>query len=334
MSTANEKLKIIREQLDKGIVPPKESLRSFLLWFGKERRGYKVVNRIRSYLNQHGLATEPDFEYTFIDGLVGFKKASAGESDPAQLNSNISDPTYRVGRLKSANTRPISVPPDATLPKIVTLLLTHDFSQIPVMTGTRDVKGVVSWKTIGSRLALKKSCSTARDCMEPAEIISSDESLFTAIVKIAAHDYVLVRAPDQQVSGIITAIDFNEQFRKLAEPFLLVGEIENGIRRMLHGKFTQNELIAAKNPGDDGRQINAVADLTFGEYIRLIENESGWAKLKVEIDRAEFIKRLNDVREIRNDVMHFDPDGLDDDDLHFLREFATFLKRLRDVGAM
>jgi hypothetical protein len=32
--------------------------------------------------------------------------------------------------------------------------------------------------------------------------------------------------------------------------------------------------------------------------------------------------------------MHFDPDGLDDDDLKFLREFAQFLKRLRDVGVI
>jgi hypothetical protein len=55
--------------------------------------------------------------------------------------------------------------------------------------------------------------------------------------------------------------------------------------------------------------------------------------VKLEIDRVEFVKRLHEVREIRNDVMHFDPDGLDEGDLKNLREFAQFLKRLRDVGA-
>jgi len=49
---------------------------------------------------------------------------------------------------------------------------------------------------------------------------------------------------------------------------------------------------------------------------------------------VEFVSRLNRVREIRNDVMHFDPDGLEDTDLFILREFAQFLKRLRDVGAV
>ena len=213
-------------------------------------------------------------------------------------------------------------------------MLTNDFSQIPVMSGTRDVKGIVSWKTIGSRLALQKPCAVARDCMEPAQVISSEESLFSAISAIAAHDYVMIRGTDQQITGIITASDFNEQFRKLAEPFLLVGEIENGVRRMLHGKFSVTELKAAKFPDDNGREVEGVADLTFGEYLRLIESEKQWKKLKLEIDRVEFIKRLDKIREIRNDVMHFDPDGLEENDLITLREFAQFLKRLRDVGAM
>ena len=128
--------------------------------------------------------------------------------------------------------------------------------------------------------------------------------------------------------------DFNFQFQALAEPFLLVGEIENGLRRILHQKFSLKELEEAKASGDDSRTIESPSDLTLGEYIRLIEPEKRWKKLKIEIDRLEFLKRLDRVREIRNDVMHFDPDGLSTDDLVFLREFAQFLKRLRDVGAV
>ena len=338
MATADEKLKNICDQLKKGVVPPRETVRAFLLWFGVGRRGARVIRRIRHTLASHSLRTDPDFEFAYIDGYIGFTPAETndkgGKSGVADPTFAAADPTYRVGRLQSANLPPLAVKPDSTLPQIVTLMLTNDFSQMPVITGSRDVKGVVSWKTIGSRLALQKSCTTARDCMEPAHIISSEESLFSAISMIAAHDYVLVRATDQQITGIITASDFNEQFRKLAEPFLLVGEIENGVRRMLRGKFTVTELKAAKFPEDTQREVEGVADLTFGEYLRLLESEKQWKKLKLEIDRVEFIKRLEKIREIRNDVMHFDPDGLEDEDLNTLREFAQFLKRLRDVGAM
>jgi hypothetical protein len=335
VSVAEEKLSAIAAQLKKGVAPQKETVRAFLLWFNAERRGFSVVRRIRSALKRHGVTTSPDFEYTWLDGSITFVAASPeGEKGALKEGTATADPTFRIGRLDASNKSPVKVKPDATLQQAVTIMLTNDFSQLPVMTGTRDVKGIVSWKTIGSRLALKRPCTVVSDCMEPAQIVSIDDSLFETIARIASYDYVLVQAKDKTISGIITASDFNVQFQILAEPFLLVGEIENGLRRILHTKFTVKELEEAKAPGRDDRTIEAPSDLTFGEYIRLIEPEKRWKKLKVEIDRVEFLTQLNRVREIRNDVMHFDPDGMESEDLQFLREFAQFLKRLRDVGAV
>lgn len=335
MSVAEEKLIAVAAQLKKGVAPSRETVRAFLLWFGAEKRGYRVVRRIRGNLERHGLATTPDFEYTWLDGTIEFVAApAAGTAAQSASGAAATDPTFRIGRLEAANRRPVSVKPDATLQQAVTIMLTNDFSQLPVMTGPRELKGIISWKTIGSRLALKRPCVHVREAMEPAQVVQADESLFGAIARIASHDYVLVQAEDKTFSGIVTASDFNVQFQSLAEPFLLVGEIENGVRRILHQKFTLKELEEAKAPGDDDRTIESPSDLTFGEYIRLLEPEKRWKKLRIEIDRVEFLERLNRIREVRNDVMHFDPDGLDLDDLTFLREFAQFLRRLRDVGAV
>jgi hypothetical protein len=284
-------------------------------------------------LKKHGVSTSPDFEFQYIDGLIGFISDETNDG-PAPTDIGASDPTYRIGRLDSANRVPVSVKPDATLQYVITLMMTNDYSQLPVMTTQREVKGMISWKGIGSRLALKKSCALVRDCLEPAEIVSIDESLFSAINKVAIHDYVLVQGLDKTICGIVTASDFNDQFLRLAEPFLLVGEIENGVRRVLHGKFTAKELEEAKAPGDDERSVGAVSDLTFGEYIRLLESEKGWKKLNLAIDRVQFIERLNKIREVRNDVMHFDPDGLEPSHMSALREFARFLRNLRDLGAV
>lgn len=335
MTLADDKLQNIQQQLSKGVAPPNETVRSLLLWFGASRRGWRVCSDIKTALKSHGLKTSPDFEYAYIDGIISFvPHEDGGDEIGTESGIAIADPTHRIGRLEAANKAPVTVKPDATLTEAVTLMLTQDFSQLPVLTNDREVKGIVSWKTIGSRLALEKKCGLVRECMEPAQEIGIENSLFSAISIIAEHDYVLVRAQDKKISGIITASDFNVQFRKLAEPFLLVGEIENGVRQILHGKFTKTELNSAKAPGDDEREIEGVADLTFGEYIRLVEAEKRWKKLKLAIDRVEFVKRLDCVREIRNDVMHFDPDGLEDADLETLREFAQFLKRLRDVGVV
>lgn len=43
MSVAEEKLTVIAAQLKKGVAPSRETVRTFLLWFGAERRGYRVV---------------------------------------------------------------------------------------------------------------------------------------------------------------------------------------------------------------------------------------------------------------------------------------------------
>jgi len=335
MSISDDKLKAISAQLKKGVVPPKESVRSFLRWFGAERRVPNHVSRIRQDLKKHVIATKPDFEIQYIDGLIGFVSALPGnDSSQPDFGTTATDPSHRLGRLDAANRPPVSVKPDAQLEEGVTLMMTKDFSQLPVMTTVREVKGMISWRTIGRRLALKRPCSAVRDCMEPPEIVSIDESIFSAISRVAVHDYVLVQGNDKTICGIVTASDFNDQFLRLAEPFLLVGEVENGVRQILYGKFTAKELEEAKAPGDDARTIGAVSDLTFGEYIRLLESEKGWQKLNLAIDRVEFVARLEKIRTVRNDVMHFDPDGLEPSDLTALREFARFLKTLRDLGAV
>ena len=326
MPTSRERLEKVAEQIKKGVMPPRCTVRTFVSWFGAERRGYNIVRNIRRSLEHAGLRTVPDFEYAYFDGSMSFVSASK--------KSPIEDPTYRIGALESANRKPVSVKPDHPLSKATTLMLWREFSQVPVMTTVREVKGVVSWESIGSRLSLGRSCNLVRECMDAPQLIGIDASLFSAIEIIAQHNYVLVTDVDGTVRGIVTATDLSQQFRQLAEPFLLIGEIENHIRLLLHGKFTVKELRDATNPCDEGRNVEGISDLTLGEYARLLENEVRWNKLKLAIDRSAFVQSLHEVREIRNDVMHFDPQGLSDDGLKTLRGLARFLQGLRQRGVV
>jgi hypothetical protein len=102
---------------------------------------------------------------------------------------------------------------------------------------------------------------------------------------------------------------------------------------LIEGKFTKEELAEARDLTDEGRKIESVDDLTFGEYVRLLENPERWDKLTLALDRATFVKDLEEVRGIRNDVMHFDPEGIDDRGLKKLRDFVTFLQRIQKLLA-
>ncbi len=210
-------------------------------------------------------------------------------------------------------------------------MLTNDFSQLPVMVGEREVKGLISGKPLGSRLALGSGCQVVRDCMDCHHEVSADTSLFEVIPLIAQHDCVLVRDSTNKISGIVTAADLSNQFGQLGEPFLLLGAIENHLRTLISGKFTKEELAAVRDPADSGREIEDVADLTLGEYQRLLQEPQKWGRLGMKIDRKTFTKDLDDIRRVRNDVMHFDPDGVGEDDLAMLRRFVQFLQRLRQL---
>jgi CBS domain-containing protein len=317
---------------------------------GAQRRSFWNVFEIRNALKSTGLETEPDFESAYIDSNIHFCLASSDDpeaKEPEQHMASaidapemrdpvaaivISDPTYRISKLEAANQLPICISPDASIQQAVTLMMANDFSQLPVTTGKRDIKGILSWHSVGSRLVLGRDVTHVRDAMDVHQEIRIDESIFQAIPIIVQHSYVLIRGSDGTLSGIVTASDLSVQFQQLAEPFLLLGEIENHVRGILDGKFDLADFAAVRDPAD-ARKIEAASDLTFGEYLRLLENEDRWSKLGTTLDRKTFCAGLDSVRKIRNDVMHFDPDGILPTDLEQLRHFAKFLQRLQVIQA-
>jgi len=358
--TALEKLLDIAADLREGKPSPQLTTRRFLASFGAQRRGYWIVESIRNALSTAGLTTVPDFESAYIDADISFRlneelyggttnivyleaEAQAGVKAEATLdvatrqmgvNSRpYTDPTHSISKLEAANTAPTKVTPNSSVEEAVTLMLAHDFSQLPVMVGDREIKGVVSWQSIGARLALRQQGKEVREFMEAPHEIRSSASLFSAVPVIVENNYVLVRGIDGRITGIVTATDLSLQFQQLAQPFLLLGEIENHIRNIIGSNFNADELVVARDPGDDERTIESVADLTFGEYIRLLENPDRWARLSLQIDRSVFCKQLDQIRRVRNDVMHFDPDGIAPDDHDLLINFARFLGKLQNIGA-
>lgn len=326
--------------------PQSITARQLLEWYGFARRGVNKVARIRKDLRRLGVKTDPDFDSVWVDVAIELtalkqekSEARKGEDrpeakdDPLPVKAEPAEvaPSHRISRLRAANTKPISVKPTDKLETAVTLMMQHDFSQLPVMASERDVKGLVSWRSIGNLLAMAKKCETVKDCMEAHYEMRSSESMFEVIRYLAQHECVLVRDGANLISGIVTAADISEQFRTLSEPFLLLGDIENNLRSLIERAFTVEELKAAKDPGDAERKIESASDLTFGEYVRLLENPDSWKKLKLNLDRVVFNKSLNEVRLIRNDVMHFDPDGISDDQLRKLRQFSKLLDQIQKM---
>ena len=90
------------------------------------------------------------------------------------------DPTYRIGSLPAANKQLTTVGQDDTLKKAVTKMLQCDYSQLPIMHGEREVKGMISWKSIGSRYAIGGECHKVQHCREDAQVIDANGTLYGA----------------------------------------------------------------------------------------------------------------------------------------------------------
>jgi len=145
-------------------------------------------------------------------------------------------------------------------------MMKHAFSQLPVTSGERTVKGLISWHSLGKRLAMGKKCTAVREAMVPVHVIELDTSLFEAVALIAKHDCVLVKDEANKTCGVMTSYDVSETFVELGEPFLLLGEIENLIRDMMEGCFSKEDLEKGRDPLDGARPISKVSDLNFGGY--------------------------------------------------------------------
>lgn len=354
MAMVPDRLQEVAERLEEGKQPEAETVRTFIGWFGVKGRGRNKVQDIRETLAELNVTTQPDFDTVNIDSLINFvpatdegaakegehtklapPDATSGTDGPfisqAFVGGAVADPTHRISRLASADKPPIRVNPNSTLQEAASLIL-HDLSKMPVMQNERDVKGMVSWYSIGLGKLAGHSSNLVRDYMEQHQEIRADASLFDAIPLIVKHQYVLVRDTQEKISGMVTTSDLSEQFGQLGEPFLLVGEVENHIRSLIVGRFTAKELAENRAPSDDQREVENLEDLTLGEYKRLLEKQEHWDRLGlIVLDRKNFIEQLENVRQIRNRVMHFEPDGLEEEDLEILRRFTDLLRKLQKL---
>lgn len=311
----------------------KISPRNLLYCFGFEKRTKYNVIRIKQFFQKYDLITSPDFLSVYMDTQVSIRKKPkiSKKTELTEIENEINDydPISRVRLLPSANRKPVRVHLDCSLQEATTLMLLHDYSQLPVMSSDYKVDGLITWETIGNNLIHGGDKTLVRHFMKrDVTEIPNEMSIFDAVKIIIDKEVVLVRNEENCICGLVTATDISEQFITISEPFLILEQIENHIRKLLNGKFTKEKLKEISVEDDSTRKVDSISDLTFGEYIRLMENPENWEGMDLNIDRATFIKRLDEIRRIRNDVMHFHPDGISETDLDILRQTSSFFQNL------
>lgn len=327
------KLEVNFQEIKKNKKTIKVPTKQVINEYGVSRRGWRVIDNVNAWLEKYELKMEPSFETANFYGFVEISPIPT-----LQVNGELKKPKYidaipRLSIIKSSdlnnsnekNISLISVKKETSLVEAVTLMIKYNFSQLPILTSKNEVYGLVSWKSIGKALSLGKVCNQVKDCYETVEVLNYDEPLFKAVKIILEKEVVLIKNYKKEISGIITATDIGEQFLILSEPFFIIEQIENLIRRILDDILTFDDINSVLDVNKYDKEIKHLSDLSFGHYVRIIENESLFKKLNIHIDRVILQKMLAEVNIIRNEVMHFNPEEMGADELQKLRETRDFL---------
>ncbi|HEV3318792.1 MAG TPA: CBS domain-containing protein [Solirubrobacteraceae bacterium] len=314
--------------------PVKVSIRDLIWKIEAERRGTRVTDELQRALDRHGLITEPSFTSGWIDNIVELRLATSDsaatsdekpQSDDGSSSPQPTEIALTVSNLESASSGVVSIERNSDLQRARALMLRHDYSQLAVMSGPRQLVGAISWESM-ARAAIRERDFTLEDALVQARPVEPGDGLIALIPTIVDLGFVFVVGNDRTLVGIVTTADLSSQFGALAKPFLLIGEIERRLRHALSTRFQVSDLATVQNPDDIARTIKSVNDLTLGETVRFIEREANWQRLCWPVERAEFIKALREVTEIRNDVMHFSPDPMTAIEEAKLHNFVSWLR--------
>ncbi|GAA3436936.1 CBS domain-containing protein [Kutzneria kofuensis] len=322
------------------------ALSELLALFDVRVRTYQTVSLIRDTLQEIGLATVPSFATCGLKAnllIVGEEEGVAeavdeagdGELAPGALPQQ----SFKIGDIPAASAGLISVTSSDPLTRATYLMRANNYSQVPVIDGQSDLRGVVTWSSVAARyetgLAPTLANAMVTDSLPVAEV---HQELFAQLPLVAEHGYVLVRSNSGVVCGIVTAADIADRFHETALPFFLVGEIEFRLRKCL-GELPP-ERIKAVQPNRPETQTGNIADLMFGDYVKLLdahqqdrrlrENADGnWQALGWSgVDRTQFVHHLKEVKSTRNMIAHFDSKRLTPERITELRQFSGLLRQL------
>ena len=303
--------------------PVEATVSELLAIWGATRREDSVVEAIEADLANYGLRTDPNFESvtpaTLVRVVVVTPDDVREDHEPLHLIGRT------VGTISSALGGITSVDPNASLDSAITTMLLEDFSQLAVLSGTRTLVGAVSWKSI-AKAWHKGAKPTLLQATDKVQAISYATSLVDVLPLLVERDYVFVHNETNEIKGVVTSADVVRSYGELAEPFFLLGEVDRSLRPIVQQRFAIEDVLQICDK--DGERAGLGFDrLTMGDLHTFLGDGDVWAKLKWPLEKRAFGKRLDQLREARNDITHYRSDPLPDDLVPHLKNFLALLRQ-------
>lgn len=260
-------------------------------------------------------------------------------SDELQLSEGTA--LQDVSKLFPAEGRaPSTVSPDATVQDALRIMSEGHFSLLPVVKAGK-VQGVFSLWTLARLLQHGRKLGditalSIDDAMDPSPRMATTTESFEEILRRIETDEAVLFGAHGQVHSIVTAWDILIRLFEETRAYVLVGEIELGLRDVITRCIPPEEMAACLEGSLRHMYFEKtpklLQDLNFDDYRLVITSRDNWGHFKGMLGTSKSLldAKLQMVRKIRNVVFHFRPDelsALDYDQLIAVR--GWLLERIR-----
>ncbi|MGW8439207.1 CBS domain-containing protein [Nocardiopsis sp. NPDC055879] len=230
--------------------------------------------------------------------------------------------------MAAAHQEIVTVSSTDTVRKAATLMSARNFSQLAVVSANGICEKAVSWESIGKARLSGSDPQTVAEVATEVPSVALEAPLLEQIPTIFRHGFILVHSGSRKaLKSIITTSDLTLRFGDIARPFLLTEEAERLLRRCVDKTFDL-ETIAKAVPKQKSQRVRSASDLTLGNYGYLLDMGEAWEKLGWDVDRETFLELLEEMREMRNDIMHFRRGPLKKEEIGKLENFVELMRKL------
>lgn len=282
------------------------------------------------------LESDDDTELPSADTVMRFETVTgSGTEDSGEDESGeivIRSQRVTVGRLVPARRVPRSVKLDDPLALAVEIMAERGFDYLAVLDDNEDLRGSIGWREIGA--TNRKPDALVRDAaVRKVPSVRTDDPLVECVPLVAEHGLVFVLNPSGSLSGMVTAYDLAHRLEEELSPYILVEEVERRLRRSLLAALLRIKAETGEYGLEgDPKRIRKIreADADFQDYVKMLKRDDVWAALGWQFRQMKFADRIDKVRLIRNDLLHFH-ELTDDDRQAKVEEIEVALKMLKQV---
>jgi predicted transcriptional regulator len=229
---------------------------------------------------------------------------------------------HRLNRAIPEDQEVLSIPPDCLAREALQQMEMHAYSQLPIISnGT--VIGMFTLRSFAKEVGAisladwnsqKSAPGDLRvdECVESWSFARVQEDISQILDQVRVDGGVLIGSPEQLIA-ILTPDDLTRYLFEVANPFVLVSEIELAVRQLIVmtldptelEKIAQKCLISAY--GEASRVPITVEEMTFDNYQKLITYGDAWEKFESVIhgSRTRASSKLKEIASIRNALFHF-----------------------------